>query len=145
MSAIPENLNLEPDETVLLEVEPSDVGMEMCGCIFFGLFFVIPGLVLLLLWWLERQRYRDSKCVVTNKRIIVQNWGEPGRFLDLGYDTLTGIYPSSSSALGSTSLGSTIISLIDGTRLELKYVDGVVHFADVAQGAMEAHKARTGI
>ena len=134
------SINLEPDETVLLEVEPSDVGMETCGCIFFGMLFVIPGLVLLLLWWLERRSYRKSRCVVTSKRIIVQNWGEPGRLLDLGYGTITGISPSSSSPLGSTTLGSALISLTDGTRLELKYIDGVAHFAAVAQRAMEAHK-----
>ncbi len=31
MNSIPENINLEPDETVLLEVEPSDVGLWMAG------------------------------------------------------------------------------------------------------------------
>ncbi len=143
MSTVTANFTLEPDETVLLEVEPNEVGNETAGCVLFGLvFLIIPGLFMLLVWWLQRRSYRDSKCVVTSKRILVQNWGEPGRFLDLGYDTLTGISPSSSSALGSTTLGSAIISLSDGTRLELKYVEGVVHFADVAQRAMEAHKAR---
>ncbi len=144
MSTVPANFILEPDETVLLEVEPRDVGIEGCGCFIFGLvFLIIPGLFMLLVWWLKRRSYRDSKCVVTNKRILVQNWGEPGRFLDLGYDTLTGISPSSSSALGST--GSAIINLSNGTRLELEYVEGVAHFAAVAQRAMEAHKARTAI
>ena len=104
--------------------------------------FLIPTVLGFIYWRYQKGRHRNSKCVVTNKRIIVQNWGEPGRFLNLCYDTITGIQPEFHSGFGQTSSGSVVISLSDGNRVELNYVEGVAHFADVAQRAMEAHKGR---
>ena len=140
---MPENIKLEPDETVLFETEPRNVAWGGCAVMVLGIFlFLIPTLFGFLHWRYQRRRHRNSKCLITNRRIIVQNWGERDRLLDLGYDRVTGIYPSSRSALGSESNGTAIISLSDGTRLELEYVEGVAHFADVAQRAMEAYKSR---
>ena len=142
MSTVPANFTLEPDETVLLEMEPRNVGIYSCGVMIIGIFmFLIPTVLAFIYWRVQKHRHRNSKCVVTNKRIIVQNWGEPGRLLDLGYDTITGIRPEFGAMLGSTSSGTAGITLADGTQLELQYVEGVAHFADVAQRAMEAHKA----
>ena len=104
--------------------------------------FLIPTVLAFIYWRVRKHEHRNSKCLITNKRIIVQNWGEQGRILDLSYDMINGILPEFQSGFGSTSSGSAIISLSDGTRLELSYVEGVAHFADVAQRAMEAHKAR---
>ena len=143
MNTIQANINLEPDEAVLLEMEPHNVGIGACGLMLLGVFmFLIPTVLAFIYWRVQKCRHRDSKCVATNRRIIVQNWGEPGRFLDLGYDKITGIQPQFRSGLGQTSSGSVVISLSDGNRIELDYVEGVAHFADVAQRAMEAHKAR---
>ena len=143
MSAIPDDFNLEPDETVLLATEPRNVAIYSCGVMLLGVFMLLIPTVLAFLYWLgQNHRHRNSKCLITNKRIIVQNWGEQDRLLDLGYDIINGIQPEFGAMLGSTSSGSAVITLSDGTRLELDYVEGVAHFADVAQRAMEAHKAR---
>lgn len=147
MSTVPASFNLEPDETVLLEMEPANVGKGCFGALLIalvGVFFLLIPTVLAFLYLRRRQRpYRDSKCLVTNRRIIVRNWGELGRLLDLGYDTLTGIY-THTDGWGDRS-GKALITLADGSRIELPYLQDAVHFADVAQRAMEAHKARTGI
>lgn len=141
---LPENINVAPDETVLFETQPQQVAWGGCTVMVLGIFlFLIPTLFGFLYWRYQRRQHRDSRCLITNQRIIVQNWGERGRLLDLGYDTITGIYPSSGSALGSTSSGSAVINLSDGTRIELDYVEGVAHFADVAQRAMEAYKGQS--
>ena len=143
MSTVQADINLEPDETVLLEMEPRNVGIGACGVMLLGVFlFLIPTVLAFIYWRFQKRQHRDSKCTATNKRIIVQNWGEPGRILDLGYDTITGIQPEFHSGFGSTSSGSVVISLSDGNRVELNYVEGVAHFADVTQRAMEAYKGR---
>ena len=143
MSTVQANFNLDPDETVLLEMKPSHVGRGCFGALllaFLGVFLLFIPTVLAFVYLRRRQRpYRDSKCLVTNKRIIVQNWGEPGRLLDLGYDTMTGIYPD---RWGGVSSGTAVITLADGSRIRLPYLEGVVHFTDVAQRAMEAYKGR---
>ena len=137
------NFNLEPDEVILLEMEPSNVVKGCFGALLLallGVFLLFIPTVLAFFYLRRRQRpYRDSKCLVTNKRIIVQNWGEPGRLLDLGYDTMNGIYPD---RWGGVSSGTAVITLADGSRIELPYLEGVVHFTDVAQRAMEAYKSR---
>ncbi len=137
------DINLEPDETVLLEIEPSNVGIGGCAFMVIGVFmFLIPTVLGFIYWRYQKGRHRNSKCTVTNRRIIVQNWGEQERFLDLGYDMINGIQPEFQSGLGSTSSGSVVIRLTSGNQIELDYMEGVVHFADVAQRAMEAHKTR---
>ncbi len=139
---LPENFNLEPDETVLLATEPSYVAWGGCVVMFLGIFlFLIPTLFGFLYWRYQRRQHRNSKCVVTNKRIIVQNWGQQNRLLHLGYNGVTGIYPEFHSGMGQTSSGKAIISLASGTRIELDYVEGVAHFANVAQRAMETYKS----
>lgn len=140
---LPENFNLEPDETVLLEIEHEGIEGGACLVMLLGIFlFLIPTLLAFIYLMTQRRKWTDSKLVVTNRRIIVQNWGVRDRFLDLGYDRITGIVPSFSSGLGSSSKGTAVINLANGTRLELSGVEGVAHFADVAQRAMEAYKSR---
>ena len=143
MTTVQADINLEPDEIILLEMEPNNVGIGGCAFMVIGVFmFLIPTVLGFIYWRIQKRNHRNSKCTVTNKRIIVQNWGEQGRFLDISYDTINGIQPEFQSGLGSTSSGSVVIRLSDGTRLELDYVEGVAHLADVAQRAMEAHKGR---
>ena len=59
---LPANINLEPDETVLLEMDPGNVGNDACGCIFLGVsMFLIPALIMLLHYCDLRRQYRDSR------------------------------------------------------------------------------------
>ncbi len=142
MTTLPKNITLEPDETVLFETEPRNVAWGGCVVMIFGVFlFLIPTLFGFLYWRHQKRQHRDSRCLVTNKRIIVQNWGQQNRLLHLGYNGVTGIYPEFQSGMGQTSSGTAVISLASGTRIELEYVEGVAHFANVAQRAMEAYKS----
>ena len=144
MTTIQGSVNLEPDETVLLETEPGSVGKGCFGAFllaFLGVFLLFIPTILAFVYLRRRQRpYRNSKCMVTNKRIVVRNWGELGRLLDLRYDTLTGISPNLEGRWDRS--GKALITLADGRRIELPYLEDAVHFAYVAQRAMEAHKAR---
>ena len=73
---------LEPDEQVLYAVEPDLQGNTLamgCAVIFGLLLFIIPGLILLLIFYLQREKYKGAQCVLTNRRIVVVGWGRGGR------------------------------------------------------------------
>ena len=68
---------LEPDERVLYTVEPDLQGNTIAmGCaIAFGfVLFLLPGLILLLIFFLQREKYKDAQCILTTKRIVVIGW-----------------------------------------------------------------------
>ena len=64
---------LEPDERVLYAVEPDLQGNTIAmGCaIAFGLvLFLLPGLILLLIFFLQREKYKGAQCIRTCPRLV---------------------------------------------------------------------------
>ncbi len=91
---------LEPDERVLYTVEPDLQGNTIAmGCaIAFGLvLFLLPGLILLLIFFLQREKYKDAQCILTTKRIVVIGWGSKGRTVEFSLAEVSEVAQSGSS------------------------------------------------
>lgn len=121
--------SLEPDEQVLYAVEPDLQGNTIamgCAVVFGLLLFVIPGLVMLLIFYLQRQKYSGAQCVLTNRRIVVIGWGSSGR-TEFPLDELSEV----------THSGSSIrILRTDGRSTRLDKAAFAWEFAQEAQRAM---------
>ena len=122
---------LEPDERVLYSVEPDLQGNTIAmGCaVAFGLLlFLLPGLILLLIFFLQREKYKDAQCILTTKRIVVIGWGSRGRTVEFPLEEVSEVAHSGSSVT---------IRRKDGRSMSIDKVAFGWEFAGVARKAIE--------
>ena len=122
---------LEPDERVLYTVEPDLQGNTIAmGCaVAFGLLlFLLPGLILLLIFFLQREKYKDAQCILTTKRIIVIGWGSRGRTVEFPLDEVSEVAHSGSSVT---------VRRKDGRSMKMDRVAFGWEFAELARKAIE--------
>ena len=125
---------LEPDERVLYTVEPDLQGNTIAmGCaIAFGLvLFLLPGLILLLIFFLQREKYKDAQCILTMKRIVVIGWGSKGRTVE---------FPLAEVSEVAHSGSSVTIRRKDGRSMRIDKVAFGWEFTGVARRAIEDMK-----
>ena len=121
--------SLDPDEQVLYAVEPDLQGNTIamgCAVILGLLLFIIPGLVLLLVFYLQRQKYSGAQCVLTNRRVVVIGWGGSGRTE----------FPLAELSEVTHSGSSIRIRRTDGRSMRLDKASFAWEFAQEAQRAM---------
>ena len=130
-------LQLEPDEQTIAVAAPDQttfwltigVGAVIGFCCCF-----IPGLVVLIYGLLQRDRFGNSECIVTDRRIIVVGWGGRNRLIELRHEEIARV-----STSGSLTKSVTIFAN-DGRRVKLDFVESAAQFALQAQSAVEASR-----
>lgn len=131
-------VRLEPGEEVIYATEPNMQGFWMmigCGAII-GLFFLLlPGLIILLMGFIQREKFKNAECLVTNQRIIVIGWGGNRRMVQFEHHEVASITRSGTFSKSVTIRGH------DGRRAKLSYVQYDWEFVTTAQEAIEASRA----
>ena len=129
---------LEPDEEVLYVTEPDMQSFWMtigCGAIIGLFFFLIPGLVILLIGFLRREKLKDAECLVTNKRTIVIGWGSNRRVVEFAHHEVASITRSGGF------IKSVTIRAHDGRRAKLENVQYGAELIEKVEQAAAASRS----
>lgn len=105
-----------------------------CGAIIGLLFFLLPGLIVLLVGFIQREKIKDAECLVTNRRIIISRWGSGRRVVQFNHHEIASITRSGSFTKSVTIRGH------DGRRVKLSNVQYDWEFIETAQNAIEASR-----
>ncbi len=132
--------NLGPDEQVTYVTGTNAQGYWMaigCGAIIGLFFFLIPGLIVLLIGIIQYGRFKDAECVVTNKRVIVSGWGGQRRVVEFDLQDIASINRS------GRLTKSVNIRAVDGRRAKLSNVAYDWELVEKVQEAMAASQSDT--
>ena len=129
---------LDPGEEVLYATTPNMQSFWVaigCGAII-GLFlFLLPGLIVLLVGFLQREKFKNAECLVTNRRIIIIGWGSSRRVVQFEHQEIDSI------ELSGSFTKSVIIRGHDRRRTKLNNVQYGWELVEIAQKAIEASRA----
>ena len=129
---------LREGEEVLYATTP-DMGQFWrligCGAILGFFFFFIPGVIIIVVGFIQREKFKDAECLVTNNRIIVLSWGASRRMVEFEHQDVASVTHS-----GGMFGNSVTIRGNDGRRVKLSNVQYGWELAEVAQNAITASK-----
>ena len=131
---------LAPDEQVTYVAAPNTQGYWMsigCGAIIGLFFFLVPGLIILLVGIIQYAKFKDAECVVTTKRVIVSGWGSGRRMVEFEHQEIASVTRSGSLTKTVTIRG------VDGRRVRLRNVAYDWELVEKVQEAMAASQAGT--
>lgn len=129
-----------PDEQVTYVAAPNTQGYWMsigCGAIIGLFFFLLPGLIILLVGIIQYAKFKDAECVVTTKRVIVSGWGSGRRMVEFEHQEIASVTRSGSLTKTVTIRG------VDGRRVRLRNVAYDWELVEKVQEAMAASQAGT--
>ena len=124
---------LAPDEQVTYVAAPNTQGYWMsigCGAIIGLFFFLLPGLIILLVGIIQYAKFKDAECVLTTKRVIVSGWGTGRRMVEFEHHQIASVTRSGSLTKAVTIRG------VDGRRVRLRNVAYDWELVEKVQEAM---------
>ena len=130
--------SLEPNEQVVYVAGPNTQGFWMaigCGAIIGLFFFLLPGLLILLVGFIQYQRLKDAECIVTTRRVVISGWGVGRRMVEFEHQEIASI-----SRSGSLSKTVTITG-IDGRRVRLRNVAYDWELVETVQGLIDSNQS----
>ena len=134
------SVTLEPGEEVLYVTEPDMQGFWMmigCGAMIGFFFFLLPGLIMLLMGFLQREKLKNAECIVTNRRIVVVGWGASRRMVQFAHHEVASISRSGGLSKSVTIRGH------DGRRTKLANVRYGQELVEQAQQAIAASQSES--
>ena len=97
----------------------------------------IPGLAILIYGLMQREKFTNAECVVTDRRIVIIGWGGGNRFAEIRHGEVDSVTWS-----GGFSR-SVVIQHSGGRRYKLDFVESGWEFAQKAQAAVDASVDQT--
>lgn len=131
---------LAPDEQVTYVAAPNTQGYWMsigCGAIIGLCFFLLPGLIILVVGIIQYAKFKDAECVVTTRRVIVSGWGSSRRMVEFEHQEIASVTRSGSLTKTVTIRGT------DGRRVRLRNVAYDWELVEKVQEAMAASQSGT--
>ncbi|MDE2959440.1 MAG: hypothetical protein OXU28_05240 [Chloroflexota bacterium] len=131
---------LAPDEQVIYVAAPNTQSYWMsigCGAIIGFFFFLLPGLIILVVGMIQYAKFRDAECIITTRRVIVSGWGSGRRMVEFEHQEIAGVTRSGSLTKTVTIRGT------DGRGVRLRNVAYDWELVEKIQEAMAASQSGT--